>query len=202
MNRSRLVLLLLAPALVAAAIFLLMKEKQPSAVRSQPSAPEAEKAPVAESTPPKPITPTPVPSQAQPVVLPPGTTVATPGGRDPNGPIPAAPRDQRVIRDHRNEVGYVPPPPKVTSEGVQAASAAIRPAVASCLSGPTTVQFTVTMSGGRAQAQDAKLMDADRKPEDQACVAKALNGLSWNTPDKDGTSAMTIPLISSSSSKN
>src|SRR5262245_33617096 len=119
MNRSRLVLLLLASALVAAAIFLLVKEKQPPPVSSQSSAPETEKAPVAQTTPAKPITPVaPAPSQAQPVVLPPGTTVAMPGGRDPNGPIPAAPRDQRVIRDHRNEVGYVPPPPKVTSEGV------------------------------------------------------------------------------------
>jgi len=204
MSRSRLIVLLLAPALVAAVLFLLLKERrQPSPVRAQPSVPETQPpAPVAQNTPAKAITPVPAPAQAQPVVLPPGTTVATPGGRDPNGPIPAAPRDQRVIRDHRNEVGYVPPVPKVTSEGVQAASAAIRPAVASCLSGPTTLQFTVTMSGGRAQAQDPKLMDADRKPEDQACVAKALAGLSWNTPDKDGTSAMTIPLISSSSSKN
>jgi hypothetical protein len=205
MNRSRLVLLLLSSALVVAAILLLMKErKPPSAVSSQTSAAEPEQAPVAQTTPAKPITPvTPAPAQAQPLVVPPGTTIAMPGGRDPNAPIPAAPRDQRIVRVHRSgEDGYVPPPKKITNEGMNAANAAIRPAIASCLSSASTVQFTLTMSGGRAKIQDPKLMDADRRPEDQACVAKALSGLTWNTPDPDGTTQVTMPLTSSSSSKN
>jgi hypothetical protein len=203
MTRSRLVLLLLAPALVIAAIVLLMKEKQPSAVGAPPNAAQPETTSGTPTTSPaRPIAPA-QPSKAPETapVLPPGVTVARPGG-DPNAPIPAAPPDQRVIRDHRKDPNYVPPPIKITADGMNAATAAIRPAVASCLSSATTVQFTLTMSGGRAQIADPRLMDADRKPEDQACVAKALSGLSWSTPDKDGSTQVTMPLTSSSSSKN
>jgi hypothetical protein len=172
---------------------------------------EAPQPPAGEATQPPPLpqriaTPPPAPIQAPagapgaapPAPLAPNTTVAVPGG-DPNGAIPAAPRDQRIYRDHRN-TGETPPPIKVTPQGMSAAGAAIRPAVASCLSGPETLQFVLTMSGGRAQAREPRLMNADRQPDAQACIEKALAQLSWATPDKDGSTPVMLPILATSSS--
>ena len=201
MTGKRIAIALSGAALAVAVALLLLqarKPQEPSAVSAQPSAPEV----TPDRSVPKPIQPVqPTPGQIAPQqALPPGTTVATPGG-DPELPIQPAPRGQRIIRDHR---GLNEPPPqlKVTPQGMTAAGAAIKPAVASCLSGPVTLQFTLSMSGGRAQVQEPKLMNASAQPDVQACVEKALAKLTWNTPDPDGSTPVTMPLTSSSSSKN
>lgn len=200
MNGKRIAIVILGAALVAGVV-LLFKSRKPA----ESTTPVAQQAPPPQGQPyqppPKPILPVATDGGAPRLLsVPPGTTIATPLG-DPNPPIPVAPRGERIIRDHR---GQNDPPPvlKVTPQGITAAGAAIKPAVASCLNGPVTLQFTLTMSGGRAQVQDPKLMNAAQQPEAQACVEKALAKLSWNTPDPDGSTPVTMPLISSSNSKN
>jgi len=142
----------------------------------------------------------PPPSPTESPRLPPNTTVARPGGpTDPDAPIRAAPLGQRVVRDHR-ETHEPRPAIKVTPQGMTAARTAIGAAVASCLAGPETLQFVLQMRGGRAQAQSPRLVSADRQPEAQACVEKALAELAWNTPDPDGSTPVTMPIFGATSS--
>ena len=175
------------------------RKPEPQTTAVEPAQPQPTPEP---STPPRPIMPAPSPQTAPPLAqtVPPGTTIATPGG-DPDRAIQPAPRAERIIRDHRG-LGETPPPLKVTPQGMTAAGAAIQPAIASCLKGPATLQFTLTMSGGRAQVQEPHLMNAAQQPETQACIEKALAKLTWNTPDPDGTTPVTMPLTSSSNSRN
>ena len=201
MNGRRIVIALLGAALVAGAVLLWTSRKpaEPTAPVAATETPQPQAAP--DRSMPRPIMPVATDGGAPKLLsVVPGATVATPLG-DPNPPIPAVPRGERIIRDHR---GLNEPPPviKVTPQGISAAGAAIKPAVASCLKGPVTLQFTLTMSGGRAQVQDPKLMNAAQQPDAQACVEKALSSLTWNTPDPDGSTPVTLPLISSSNSKN
>jgi hypothetical protein len=202
MNGKRIAIGLLGVALAIGAGLLAWQARKPlpqTEAAETPAQPQPSGAPD-RSTPPRPIMPSPQVETPKPVVVPPGTTIATPFG-DPNRGIPAAPRGQRIIRDHRG-LGEIPPQPKVTPQGWTAAGAAIQPAIASCLKGPVTLQFTLSMSGGRAQVQEPKLMNAAQQPDTQACIEKALANLTWNTPDPDGSTPVTMPLISSSNSKN
>jgi hypothetical protein len=201
MNGKRIAIGLLAVALAIGAGLLAWQARKPQPVAATETPAPAEPQAAPDRSVPKAIQPVaPAPAPVKPVVLPPGTTVATPGG-DPEQPIQPAPRGQRIIRDHRG-LGETPPPRKVTPQGWTAAGAAIQPAIASCLKGPVTLQFTLTMSGGRAQVQEPKLMNAAQQPDAQACIEKALANLTWNTPDPDGSTPVTMPLTSSSSSRN
>src|SRR5262245_58290629 len=132
MNKKRILLALLSAAVGVGELLILGEIHRPQPASTVTSTTEAEPQAAPDRSVPKaiqPVEPQQVPVAPSPI--PPGTTVATPGG-DPDQPIQPAPRGARIIRDHRG-LNEIPPTRKVTPQGINAASAAIGPAVASCL---------------------------------------------------------------------
>src|SRR5690349_14767535 len=102
MNSRRLIVAVLGLALVVGVVLIVRELRKSQADSTVTKAqPPADSSGIPDHSVPKPIQPV-APPQAKvaPLNLPPGTTVARPGG-DPEQPIPPAPRGERILRDHR-----------------------------------------------------------------------------------------------------
>ncbi|HJZ86636.1 MAG TPA: hypothetical protein VKN99_15770 [Polyangia bacterium] len=213
---KRIALLVMAIALALAAVTLLWQERRartaPAGAQTAAGAQVAPAAPTAQAPAPSPTPAAPpiAPPAAQTPVrkllgpsgpIPAGSAIATPPGQEPRTPdgeeiIRPAPPDQRTVRDHRGEP-TVAPKRSFSSKGIDAAMAALRPAVAPCApaSSRVTLTFTLVSSGGSAQARDVHIVGAQLDAQAQTCVDKALAALSWPTPDGDGSDLVTMPLV-------